>query len=225
MTRKLGTITLGQAPRPDLTPMLEAALPADLPRLHVGVVDGMDKAAIAERFPVREGEPVLISRLLDGTSVVMDKAGVEAAVQGKVEELEAAGCTTILLWCTGKFAELEARRAALIEPQKILMPCLAALTQGRRVGILVPLPEQIQAEQSKWANFSAAPICAAVSPYQESDDAVAAAARDLRGRGAEILMTDCMGFVEHHRRAATAASGLPLILSSALIAKLVAEVV
>ncbi|WP_368737314.1 AroM family protein [Acinetobacter baumannii] len=38
-------------------------------------------------------------------------------------------------------------------------------------------------------------------------------------------MMDCMGFVEGHRRMATAASGLPVILSNALIAKVVSEIV
>jgi len=35
---------------------------------------------------------------------------------------------------------------------------------------------------------------------------------------------DCMGFVERHRQEA-AAAGLPVILSNALIAKIVSEVV
>jgi protein AroM len=51
------------------------------------------------------------------------------------------------------------------------------------------------------------------------------AARTLRERGAEMLVMDCMGFVEEHRAAARRASGLPTLLSNALIAKLVAELV
>jgi len=33
-----------------------------------------------------------------------------------------------------------------------------------------------------------------------------------------------MGFTEHHRRVASQASGLPVILANAVIAKLVAEI-
>ena len=39
-----------------------------------------------------------------------------------------------------------------------------------------------------------------------------------------MLVMDCMGFVEHHRRAAAEGAGCPVILSNALIAKLTAEV-
>src|SRR5437899_13083094 len=42
-------------------------------------------------------------------------------------------------------------------------------------------------------------------------------------RGAEALLLDCIGFVEAHRRQLAHASGLPVILSNALMAKLVGE--
>lgn len=225
MTRKLGTITPGQAPRSDLTPLLQAALPPGVELVHCGILDGLTRDEIAHRFAPIENRPVIISRLLDGSSVVMDKARVEGAFQTLVNRLEAEGCGTILLLCTGKFDDLTAQTAHLIAPQKILMPVLAALTQGRRVGVLVPLPEQVESERSKWAGLSSDPLVAAVSPYLPDEAALRAAAAGLAQRGAEILITDCMGFVEHHRAAAREASGLPVLLSTALIAKLVAEVV
>ncbi len=223
--RKLGTITLGQAPRADLTPILDANLPSSLERLHVGVLDGLSPLEIKQRYAVQPGLPVLVTRLLDESSVVMDKARVESAIQGLIDHLEDEGCTTILLLCTGKFHSLTTRQAILIEPEKVLLPSLAAMTSGYQVGMFVPLAEQIAAEQEKWKAFSRPPLCAAVSPYLPHDDALKAAAVDLAKRGAQILMTDCMGFVEHHRESAASSSGLPVVLSSALIAKLVAEVV
>ena len=44
-------------------------------------------------------------------------------------------------------------------------------------------------------------------------------------RGAEALLLDCIGFVEAHRRQLAHASGLPVILSNALMAKIVGEMV
>lgn len=223
--RKLGTITPGQAPRSDLTPILEAALPEGVALVQRGVLDGLSTSEIAEKFAVTEGEPVIISRLLDDSSAVMDKVAVEAQIQALVDELEAEGCTTILLLCTGKFDELTTKGARLIEPQKVLLPSLAALTEGLQVGLFVPLAEQISSEGDKFAAFSKAPIAAAVSPYETDNAKLAEVAKSLADQGAEILMTDCMGFVEHHRTTAREASGLPVVLSSALIAKLVSEVV
>ena len=221
---KLGTLTIGQAPRADITPILDGVLDTRLPRRHAGVLDGLSRAEIERGFADEAGKPVLITKLLDGSAVVIDRARTEAAAQVKLAMLEAEGCTTILMLCTGHFESLRTETARLIEPDRILPPTVAALVQGGQLGIIVPLVEQIASEAGKWAPLGRAPLYAAASPYGGGGASVADAARDLAGRGAEILLMDCMGFVERHRREA-AEAGLPVILSNSLIAKLVSEIV
>jgi protein AroM len=146
-------------------------------------------------------------------------------LSAKVAELEAAGCAVILILCTGEFHGLAARHAWLVEPDRIVPPAAAALAGERRVGIIVPLAEQATTEFRKFSMLSRTPLCEAASPYDPGMQAVEKAASTLRERGAEMLLMDCMGFVEEHRAAARRASGLPTLLSNALIAKLAAELV
>lgn len=221
---KLGTLTIGQAPRADITPILDAVLDAGLPRRHAGVLDGLSRDEIARDFAAEPGQPVLITKLLEGSAVVIDRARTEKAAQRKLAMLEAEGCGTILMLCTGHFESLRTDKARLVEPDRILPPAVAALIQGAQLGIVVPLAEQISSEAGKWGPLGRPPIYAAASPYGGEGASVAEAARELAGRGAEILLMDCMGFVERHRREA-AAAGLPVILSNSLIAKLVSEIV
>ncbi|QEL24745.1 AroM family protein [Bosea sp. F3-2] len=221
---KLGTLTIGQAPRADITPILDAVLDASLPRRHAGVLDDLSRAEIERDFATEPGQPVLITRLLDGSSVVIDRARTERAAQRKLALLEAEDCSTILMLCTGHFESLSTEKARLVEPDRILPAAVAALTQGVQLGIIVPLAEQISSEAGKWAPLGRASLYAAASPYGGPGASVAEAARELAGRGAEILLMDCMGFVERHRREA-AEAGLPVILSNSLIAKLVSEIV
>ncbi|AZO80714.1 MULTISPECIES: AroM family protein [unclassified Bosea (in: a-proteobacteria)] len=221
---KLGTLTIGQAPRADITPILDAVLDAELPRLHAGVLDGLSREEIDRDFAPEPGGALLITKLLDGTSVVIDRQRTERAAQTKLAALEAAGCSTILMLCTGHFESLRTERARLIEPDRILPPTVAALVQDAQLGIIVPLAEQIASEAGKWAPLARPPIYAAASPYGGDGLSVAEAAEALAERGASILLMDCMGFVERHRQEA-AAAGLPVILSNALIAKIVSEVV
>lgn len=221
---KLGTLTIGQAPRTDITPILDDVLDARLERRHAGVLDGLSRAEIERDFAAQDRKPVLITKLLDGSAVIIDRARTEAAAQRKLVMLEAEGCSTILMLCTGHFASLRTEKARLIEPDRILPPAVAALMQGAQLGIIVPLPEQIASEAGKWAPLALAPLYAAASPYGGEGASIAQAARDLAGRGATVLLMDCMGFVERHRREAKEA-GLPVILSNSLIAKLVSEVV
>lgn len=221
---KLGTLTIGQAPRADITPIVDTVLAPELPRKHAGVLDGLSREDIARNFAPEPGGALLITMLLDGTSVVIDRERTERAAQAKLTMLEAAGCSTILMLCTGHFESLTTERARLIEPDRILPPTVAALVQDAQLGIILPLAEQIASEAGKWAPLARSPLYAAASPYGGDGPSVATAARDLAERGAEILLMDCMGFVERHRREA-AAAGLPVILSNALIAKIVSEVV
>jgi protein AroM len=219
---RLGTITIGQAPRPDVTPVLDAHVPFGVARLHVGVLDGLSDEEICTRFAPRPGAHRLVTRLADGCAVELDAAAVEAGVQAKLEALEQAGCTVVLVLCTGIFHSLKARRAWLLEPDRFLPPLVAGLAGSRRVGVMLPLAAQAEGERSKWSRLSVPPCLAAATPYTDAEDHVSAAARQLQDAGAAIIVMDCIGYTVRHRRAAVRATGLPVLLSNDLVARVAA---
>ena len=215
----LGTITIGQAPRPDITPIIDAHVPAGVAQKHVGVLDGMTAEQIAARYAPRPRERRFITRLLDGSAVELDAAAAETGVQQKLHALEDAGCTVILVLCTGVFRGLRTRRAWLIEPDRLLPGLVAGLAGSRRVGVVMPLSAPIDGERRKWSTLQIPPTFAVASPYAPADHQVATAARDLLRAGANLLVLDCFGFTEDHRRAAAEASTLPVLLSCDLMAR------
>ncbi len=222
--RKIGTLTIGQAPRSDITPILEKSLPAHVTCLHAGILDGLDDDAIAGRFPVEPGAAVLTSRLLDGRAVVMGKTAVGAAVQLKISELAAAGCEMVVLLCTGEFHGLHGDGAWLIEPDRLLPPTLNALVGDRQAGILVPLASQIASELEKWRGAVRTPVFAVASPYTASEDELAAAARQLADQGADIILTDCMGYTAWHQAICAQHVSQPVVLSNQLLADLLRNI-
>jgi protein AroM len=222
---KLGTLTIGQAPRADITPILQAALPPDLATVHLGVLDGLTREQIDARYAPVPGQPMLITRLLDGSSLNLDKAAVRETLALKLAQLDELGCTVILILCTGEFHGLGLKNAWLVEPDRIVAPSAAAMVGDRQVGVIVPLIEQAGSEAAKFEVFAKPPIFAAASPYLDNTRSLEEAARTLRDQGAQVLLMDCMGFTEEHRAAARRASGLPVLLSNALIAKLTSELV
>ena len=221
----LGTLTIGQAPRPDLTPILDRHLPAGVERMHRGLLDGLSGEAIAAAYAVEAGDAVLVTRLADGSCVQLSARKVQPALQGKLDSLEAAGCNVVLLLCTGAFHGLHLRRGFLLEPDRIIPPAVAGIVGDRRLGIIVPLASQIASESGKWQALEREPIFAAASPYTSTPDVLAAAGASLARRGAEALLLDCIGFVEAHRRDLACACRLPVILSNALVAKIAGEIV
>lgn len=220
--RVLGTLTIGQAPRPDVTPIIDRHVPAEIRRIHRGVLDGLSRAEIDQRYRPEPGEAVLVTRLTDGGEVALSRRRMRDGVQQALAGLEAEGADTILLLCTGTFDGLTCRRAWLVEPDHIIPGTVAGLVEHRQLGVIVPIAGQIDSEAGKWHGLALPPIFATVSPYSAPPEAVRDVGVGLRQRGADAILLDCIGFTERHR-AALSPLGLPVILSNAVVAKAVGE--
>jgi protein AroM len=221
-TRILGTLTIGQAPRADVVPIIESHVPAGTRLIHRGALDGMTRADVAAQFAAEPGEAALITRLHDGSVFNLSRRLMQEQVQIMLRRLEDDGCDVILLLCTGTFIGLECRRAWLVEPDHIIPATVAGLVERRQLGIIVPIAGQIASEAEKWQPLARPPLFAVASPYDTGEDALLDAGHELREKGAEAILLDCIGFTERHRHA-LATLGLPVILSNAVAAKAVGE--
>ena len=102
---------------------------------------------------------------------------------------------------------------------------VSALLGTRRLGVVVPEAAQIGSEADKWSGLSVRPAFAAASPYTDDVEPLQQAAIALRRAGAGAIVLDCIGYTERHRVAAIGATGLPVLLSNALVARVAGELV
>jgi protein AroM len=221
----VGTLTIGQAPRPDVAPIIEAHLPRGTRCLHAGVLDGLRRDEIEERFGHRADSRLLVTRLLDGRTVRLDGGRIETGVRDRVAWLEARGCGVIVILCTGVFRGLACERAWLVEPDRVIPPVVAALLGERRLGVVVPERAQVGSERGKWGALPASPAFAAATPYTDDPTPLRDAAVRLQHEGARAIVLDCIGFTERHRAIAVESSGIPVLLSSAIVARVTGELV
>ncbi|WP_260509890.1 AroM family protein [Paenibacillus typhae] len=219
----IGMITIGQTPRSDVAPIIEKQLDRRAGLVQAGVLDGYTAEQVRELFSPQAGEYVLTTRMADGSAAVISRERIAPVLQGKIDAMEADGITTILLLCTGVFPGLRTNRAHLLEPDRIIPPVVKAMLGGRRLGLIGPLPEQEDCMKEKFAASGMQVPFAAASPYTGTESDFRAAAERLRGE-ADVLVLDCMGYVEQHRQWA-ASAGVPAVLSNALMGKLIAEMV
>jgi protein AroM len=220
--RILGTLTIGQAPRPDVVSIIDAHIPPAVRCIHKGVLDGLGRADIDRRYGAAPGEPALVTRLLDGSVVTLSRRRTQDGARQALAALDDLACDAILLLCTGTFDGLHCRHAWLIEPDHLIPPLVAGLLAHRRLGVVVPIAGQIDSESGKWQQLARPPLFAVASPYTDAPATLAAAGADLKERGAEAIVLDCIGFVERHR-AALAPLDLPVMLSNALVARALGE--
>jgi protein AroM len=221
---RLGMITIGQAPRSDVAPIIEKYLEGRAELIQVGVLDGFTKAYIEQHFSPDKDDYVLTSRLTTGESVLMSREKIQPILQQKINELEELGIKQILLLCTGVFPGLKTTTSYLIEPDHIIPPAIKAMVGSRRLGVLVPLVEQTDILQPKYAPFGMNPVFAVASPYKNDLVNFQEAANQFKDK-ADLILLDCMGYTEQARELVYAATGLPVVLSNAVMAKLVSEMI
>src|SRR5258705_12412892 len=159
-----GTLTIGQAPRADVVPIIDRSASAAIRRIHRGVLDGLSPAEIAARYRPEGGEPELVTRLQDGTEIVLSRRRMKDGVQQALTALEAEDCDAILLLCTGTFDGLVCKKAWLVEPDHIIPGMVAGLVERRQLGVIVPIASQIGSESAKWPGLHPPPSFAAPSP-------------------------------------------------------------
>ena len=217
--RTLGLVTIGQSPRDDVMPQMMPFLPDDLDVRQMGALDGLTREQILELAPGPD-DYVLHTRLRDGSSVTIGRESIVSLVQACIDQLEREGADPILLLCTGEFPGLQSRRL-LIEPDRLLTNVISGLGV-QRLGVMVPLLSQVGELTEKWGEVDAMVTFAVASPYAGGDE-VLHAARELQKHPLELVVMDCMGYTQAHRQAVRQVTGLPTVLASSAVARIIAE--
>lgn len=219
-TGKIGLITIGQSPRVDMVPeMLRWLGPVE--PLERGALDGLSATEIAGLRP-GAGDYTLVTRLRDGSSAVIGKKPILPRMQAAIHELEAAGAEAVVLVCTGEFPPFEHTRP-LLPAERLFVDGVRAIARDSRVGVICPLPEQVELTRQKWAGLTGDLHIAAGSPYGDPGELIRAA-RKLRQAGVEYVVLDCMGYTQEMKERVRAEVGAPVLLARSIVARLAAEV-
>jgi protein AroM len=218
--KRIGMLTIGQSPRTDVLPdMLEFLHGAEI--LQAGALDGLTAPEMAALAP-QGGSDVLVSRLQDGTWVLMEENKVLPLLQQRVDSLCAQGVELLIMLCTGKFPDVLRAQVPILYPQKLLYGVVPLLAQGRRVGVLNPDPKQLEQCRRNWAGAVGEVAAAALNPYEPADG-IPRAARELTEGGAQLIVMDCMGYTRAMKAQVARLTGKSVILPRTLLARTVGE--
>lgn len=218
---RIAGITVGQAPRTDMTADLESRLAPTLELVQYGALDDLTASEVERDLAPKPGDEVLVSRLRDGSQVTFSGTKVLPLVQERIDQAEHEGARAIIVLCTGSFPELR-HEVPLVYPQPLFHAVAHALAGGRRVAVMVPEPSQVEQAKAWWGNHGVEVDVVSASPYA-GIDGVRKTAATLRGSSDAFLCLDCMGFTTQMRDAAHEASGLDVLLPRTLVASVVSE--
>jgi protein AroM len=227
MTRTIGLVTIGQAPRADLAEEYAQALPG-VRIIQVGALDDLSEAEVLELAPEADDD-VLVSRLRTGREVRLARRHLQPRLQVCLDRLGQDADLTVLL-CTGEFPDVHPSGGVVLIPQRVLHHVVAAVVDGvpgpagrpARLGVLIPDAAQQVSAESRWGDVGQV-ITAAASPYRDVD-ALEAAGRRLRDARVGIVVMDCIGYTRPMRQAIARITRAPAMLANAAVAMVAREV-
>ena len=219
---KIGAITVGQAPRVDVTADIMDILGPGTELLERGGLDGLTREEI-EAFAPQGDDYVLVSRLTDGSSVTFAEKYVIPRLQAAIRDLEAAGVTMIMVFCTGAFPAELTSSVPMLFPNDLIQAVVPLLTRRSSIVTVTPSPLQIEQNQQKWQDHVQKCTTIAVSPYGDYQ-AVAEAAAQIADTDADLIVLDCIGFTKQMKELFAKVTGKPVVLPRTLLARVAAEV-
>ena len=139
---KVGAITIGQSPRTDVVQELFPLMGEQVELIQAGALDGLTREDIQAFAPGPE-DYTLISRLRDGSSVMIAERHILPQLQQCIERLEEQGVNLILFLCTGDFPAVFHSKVPLIFPCKVLNGLVPALSNRGKIAVVVPTPQHV----------------------------------------------------------------------------------
>lgn len=216
----VGVVTIGQSPRADIAAVLDAHLNGT-PLVQAGALDDLAPDAIRALAPAA-GDAPLISRLRDGTEVVVGKHALMPHLTGAIAAVS-PGARVVAVLCSGSFPDLASTTCPIVLPEEALHTHLAVRLGGAgRLGVLAPLAAQAETAPGKWGDLAERVDATHASPYGP-DDAVVEAAHRLNATAPDVVLLDCMGFVERHRQLVAGVVDAPVVSPSSVLGETLAR--
>lgn len=221
MTRTLGIVTIGQAPRDDIAELFAIHAPADTRVILRGALDGLTDAEVDALRPLN-GADTLYTRLRGGRDVKISKQAVIERSPAVFAGLRAEGCDAIVYACTGEFPPMEGDENVLF-PSRVLAGIAHGLLPRGRLGLLVPFAEQGEKLAKKWARPGLDVVVEAVVPSASGAEVTAAACR-LGRHKPDLVALDCMSYTSATKDAMRANLKVPILLAITATGRVLREV-
>lgn len=215
---RVAVVTLGQTPRIDVVPELCELTGRPMEAVEFGVLDGVGPDVLARISP-GPGEPALLTRMRDGSDIVMSIDWTSDRMQEIYSEIAGLDIDLVVLM-SSLLGAVPAPAQTTIFCDRVVVRTIETFTDaGLRVGILLSLDSQgdmVVRDRTRRPEMVRAAIA---RPGDHS--ALAAAIDELDD--CDVLILHSVTYSEDERRKAAARSGKPVVMARRLVASAIRE--
>jgi len=218
---KIGMVTIGQAPRRDVTADIAPILGEGFQIIERGALDNLSLDYISKNLSPDSDDEVLVSRMKDGSQVRIGKSKILPLIQGKIHELDALGVDLILLLCNDPFPDFK-HRSLLIKPEEILHSVAAKLSRTKKIGVMMPDKSQLERIKILWRKYGIEAVAVGVSPYEPVEN-LSMELEKLKDEDIDLIFMECFGYTLEMKEEVRRITKKPVILTKTLIFKIIHE--
>jgi protein AroM len=219
----VGLLTIGQSSRNDLFQEIKKLIDSRIKIIEAGVLDDLSEEELAELTPLA-GEFPLITKIKGNKSLIVSKNKISPLLEKKINYLHKAGAELITILCTTPFDTLPAKTFVL-KTGNLLNSLIAELLHNGKLGVLIPLKEQVEISKIRWKNLGIDAIVEYASPYGDLSDLKKAASRLSNIEELSLILMDCLGYSLKMKEMISSFFQAPIILPRTLISSVINELV
>ncbi len=220
MIRKIGFLTIGQSPRQDVLGEIAPLLGGDKIIKEAGALDMLSPPEIEALRP-GSGDFSLITRLRDGSSVVVGKKKVVPLLRSRIEAMEGEGIDLLALLCTEDFEGLSSAKPLLM-PARIMRSLVSAILIKGRIFVLVPLADQREAAERKWRGREIFVRAETLNPYV-SHNRLEGTVQTIEEASPDLVILDCIGYPLAIKERLRKTINRPVLLPRQILAAAISE--
>lgn len=217
----IGLLTIGQSPRKDIMEELaDVLVGAEI--IEVGALDGYTLRKIEETLYPEPGYFTYVTRMRDGREVRVAKEKIIPLLQRKIREIEDK-VDMIILLCSGRFPRFKSIKPVIYPSNLLKGVALSIMTPGGKLGVVVPLEEQVHHIRSLWHMYTSDVRVAPVSPYTATEEGLRRIAETLMDR--ELVIMDCIGYSYKQKRIMHRVIRKPVITVRGILRAVLTEII
>jgi protein AroM len=219
----VGLLTIGQSSRDDLFQEMKKLIDSRIKTIEAGVLDDFSEEEIAELTP-SAGEFPLITKIRGNKSLVVSKNKISTLLEKKINHLHKAGAELVTILCTTPFDTLPAK-VFVLKTGNLLNSLIAKLLNNGKLGVLIPLKEQVEISKIRWKNLGIDVVVEYASPYGDLSALKKAASRLSVIEELSLLLMDCLGYSLKMKEMISSFFQAPIILPRTLLSSVINELV
>lgn len=219
--KRVGFLTIGQSPRDDIMDEMKPLLAPHIDVVEYGLLDDLSPEEIGSLSP-RKQELPLVSRLRDGSQVLLSERKTADLLPDAVEYMKKEmNVDTVGMLCTHTFPQRE-YACPVVFPFGLMKSRLDEISRVQKLGVVVPLENQIDMTLQKWSHKRA--FVVAKSPYAKGTT-WKDTANALMAEKAEAVVLDCIGYTLKDKHEIEDFLDIPILLPRTILASAINDLV